>query len=420
MTQTGYRVAGIGYRVRATSLLLVLATVGGTAGRQTPPASAAAAPATDLARRAILAAYSLDYPEATALARQGVALSPQESKTHRTVAAVLWLAILFSRGACTVDHYLGGIMKSRHSLPKPPPDLEAEFKRELDQAIALAEARLKRDPRDIEARQDAGAAYAIQASYAASVEGSVMAAYRSAKRAYDAQEEVLSHDPKRADAGFTVGVYRYIVSALSLPSRVLAYIVGFGGGKERGISLLEAAARDPLTHVDAKAALLMIYTREGRHLDALRVVRELKAEFPRNRVLVFEEGSAAIRAGLAPEAEAALTAGLAATDSDARPKFPGERAMWLFKRGLARLNQNHVDAARADLEAALENNPTGWVRGRVHVGLGKIADLAGRRADAVAAYRQARTLCEVNKDEPCAGEAGRLMKKPFKFTPPTP
>ena len=85
----------------------------------------------------------------------------------------------------------------------------------------------------------------MQASYLASVEGSITSALMSARNAFNAQEEVLSRDPKRSAAGVVVGTYRYVVSGLALPSRMFAYIVGFGGGKEEGIRLLETAARDP-------------------------------------------------------------------------------------------------------------------------------------------------------------------------------
>src|SRR5207247_4303615 len=107
----------------------------------------------------------------------------------------------------------------------------------------------------------------------------------------------------------------------------MAYVVGFGGGKDRGISLVEAASRAVDTHVDAKVALLLIYKREGRHLDALRMAHELEAEFPRNRLFTLEAGSSATQGGRALEGEQTLTRGLAFFDKDDRPKIPGERGI---------------------------------------------------------------------------------------------
>jgi tetratricopeptide (TPR) repeat protein len=197
---------------------------------------------------------------------------------------------------------------------------------------------------------------------------------------------------------------------------MFAYVVGFGGGKERGISMLEAATKDVGAHVDARTALLIIFSREGRHLDALRVVQELKAEFPRNRVFTLEEGATNIRAGRAADADAVLTQGLTALERDNRPKFLGERAMWLYKRGLARVNLNRPADARADLEAALQNEPAEWVKGRIHLELGKVADLTGRRDAALGEYRQAKAIADAASDPPTSNEAARLQKRPFSFT----
>ncbi len=197
----------------------------------------------------------------------------------------------------------------------------------------------------------------------ASVEGSMTSAFMSARNAYNAQEEVLSRDPKRSAAGVVVGTYRYLVSGLALPSRMFAYIAGFGGGKEEGIRLLETAARDQGSLVEARTALVLIYSREGRHADAYRLLGELVAAYPRNRLFVLEQGSAAIRAGKHAEADAILSAGLQALDRDTRPRMPGERALWLYKRGLARFGRDRRSEATADFQDALRNTPADWVQG---------------------------------------------------------
>jgi tetratricopeptide (TPR) repeat protein len=325
----------------------------------------------------------------------------------------VWFDIIFRRGAVTIDYYLGGLTKSQLTPPKPPTALDAEFKVELNQAIALAERRLAANPRDVQAKYDLGAAYGLEASYLASVEGSMTAALMSARRAFNAQEEVLAADPRRLGAGVVVGTYRYLVAGLALPSRMLAYMVGFGGGKERGISLLDTATHDAAAHVEAKTALALIYSREGRHLDAMQLLGELADEYPKNRLFVLEQGSAAIRAGKAAEADALLTRGLEMFDTDTRLKFPGERALWLYKRGLARFNLNTYGLAALDLNSALQQAPLDWVRGRIFLTLGKIADLGGHRNDAVAAYRTAREIGAKTNDPASAAEATRLLQRPF-------
>lgn len=275
-----------------------------------------------------------------------------------------------------------------------------------------------REPSSLDARYEAGAAYGLQASYTASVEGSLRPAYRTAKRAFDEQEAVLERDPTHAGANVVVGTYRYMVSRLGLPSRWLAYLAGFGGGTERGIAMLEQAFETGRVTMEAGTALLLIYSREGRHEDAHRIALRMAARFPDNRVLVLEAGTAAARAGLAGEAERLLSDGLGRLDRDPRPRLPGERAIWLYQLGQAQLQLNRRSDAASTLQAALDSGPFGWMRGRILVALGKLDDLSGRRQAAVARYDEARALCDTLKDVICEAEARRLQRRPFRMEGP--
>lgn len=380
---------------------------------QTPTAAPSG---TSVLKSALAAAYNLDQAEALALARRAVALEPDNPKTHRGLAAILWLHILFNRGAVTMDHYMGSISKSNVTLPKPDPAIATEFKQAISRATALAIARLEANPRDVQARYDAGVAYGLQASYTASVEGSVGSAFGPAKRAYSTLNDVLEREPSRVSAGVVVGTYRYVVSTLNPAMRMFAFVAGMGSGKEKGIALLEAATRDPESRVDASAVLMLIYSREGRHAEVVRIAHGLGTEFPRNRLFQLEEGAAAIRAGQAGDADAVLTRGIEALKRDTRPRFPSEEAIWHYKRGLARLNLNQQPAALADLQYALGAGPSEWIRGKIQLEMGKLADLAGRRTDAVTAYQTAARLCGASADPVCEREANRYLKKGFSFS----
>ncbi|MCR4375567.1 MAG: tetratricopeptide repeat protein [Acidobacteria bacterium] len=364
---------------------------------------------------AYITAYNLNYDDALRMARQDVAARPGDPEAHRTLATIVWMHILFTRGGATIDHYLGGLTSSQIKLPPPPAAADAEFRTHVGRALALAEAALTRDPRSVDARYDLGAAQGLMASYIASVEGKVRQALGSAKRAFDSHEWVLERAPTRHEAGLVVGTYRYAVAALSLPKRLLAYIAGFGGGKERGLRMIEAAATRPLTRADSRVALALMYSREGRHTDAVAVLKLLAAEFPQNRLFQLEIGAAAWRAGLAAEAETVLTAGLAWHDRDPRPKVPGERALWLYKRGMSRVSLNHLDDAVTDLRTGLTSDPLGWVRGRIHLELGKVADLRRQRSAALAEYVTAAQLCRTHQDPWCVEQAARWRKRPFTF-----
>lgn len=53
--------------------------------------------------RAFDLAYNLDRGPALALLDEALAAAPADAALHRSVASLLWLDMLFSRGAVTVD-----------------------------------------------------------------------------------------------------------------------------------------------------------------------------------------------------------------------------------------------------------------------------------------------------------------------------
>jgi hypothetical protein len=363
----------------------------------------------DFRAQAFQYAYNLDHEEAMALLDRAVASDPLSASTHRSVAAITWLDILFRRGTITVDDYLGQIAKPRVDLEKPPPALARRFHEHAARAVALADEQLRANPRDPVAHYELGTAVGLLASYTASVEGRILGAFRTARRAYQAHESVLSLEPHRKDAGVIVGLYRYVVASRSLPVRWIAYLAGFGGGKERGLAMIEEAASYPgESQTEARFALVLLYNREKRYDEALRVIGDLQRAFPRNRLLWLEEGATALRAGNPARAEAALNTGIEGLRDDPRRRAFGEEALWMYKRAAARIALKRPEEARRDLQAALAAESHEWVRGRMHIERGKLADLEGDRSRARQAYEEAIRMCEAGNDRIGAAEARRL------------
>ena len=378
----------------------------------------AASPASDALRaRAFEAAYNLDHDEATALFRQAIAADPRDPASYRGLAIATWLDLIFRRGAITVDHYLGGMTRPKVDLKKPAPEPAAVFHDNINRAIAMAEQRTHASPRDGSARYDLGAAFGLLASYAATIDGQVLSAFKAARRAYDEHEEVLRLDPQQKSAALIVGTYRYVVSSLSMPARWMAYLAGFGGGKERGLQMIEEAANSPGdAQTDARFALILLYNREGRYPDALRVLQQLQRQYPRNRLLWLEAGATALRGHRAAEAERWLDDGIEQLDRDRRARMFGEESLWFYKRGAARVALRKTDPARADLDRALQGDVQPWVRGRVHVELGKLADLAGDRPRALSEYMRALEILKDSNDPAGEREARSLRDRAYTGT----
>jgi predicted Zn-dependent protease len=117
---------------------------------------------------------------------------------------------------------------------------------------------------------------------------------------------------------------------------MLAYVAGFGGGKEQGFQLIEkAAASRTEVSADAKFALVLLYNRERRYADAWRVLSELQRSYPRNRILWLEAGATLLRAGRTEEAAQQLAIGRKMMAADRRPRMSGEEELWLQKERVA-------------------------------------------------------------------------------------
>lgn len=356
-------------------------------------------------------AYSLDHTQAIAAFRSAIKADPKDSAAYRGLAGITWLHILFRRGTVMVDDYLGRVTKPTLAMRQPPPEAAATFRESVSQALALAERRLLANPKDADAHYQAGAALGLMASYTATVEGSVFAAFRAARRAYDRHERVLALDSTRKDAGLVAGIYRYSVSTLAAPVRWMAYLAGFGGGKERGLRMVEEAARYAgEAQTEAQFALVLLYNREKRFDEALQVIARLQQRYPRNRLLWLEQGSTALRAGRPADAEAALTRGLTMLAGDGRPRMFGEETLWMYKRGAARVALKKFSPAEADLRLALGREARDWVRGRAHLELGKIAAARSQSVRAREEIEAAVRLGRADNDPAGVEEAQRLLR----------
>ena len=423
-----HRVTGpIGVRsvapVALTAAFAAVTGLGAQADYPTPvgnPPPARAAEAAALRARGQALGYNLDRDAALASFKEAMAVDPSHPAAYRLSAATLWIGALFERGAVTAEDYLGQARSEVERRPlhgpagKKAAALEAAFRADLDRAVQLAsEWCRKTDSAD--AHFQLGSAYGYQATYAATVEGSLFGTLRAARRAYAEHERVLALDPARKDAGLIVGLYRYAISSLSLPSRLMARLAGFGGGRERGLRMIEDAAGYPSdVQTNARFTLIVIYNREKRFDDALRVVAELQQQYPRNRLLWLEAGSTALRAGRPEAARRSLEHGLAMVAGDPRPRAFGELARWGYAYGAALVALKEIDAAHRALVAGLEDPSRPWVEGRIRIELGKLADLAGNRPGAIREYRHAIRLCGGDDDEACVSSARALVERGYR------
>ena len=305
------------------TLLLALST-GVRAGQDAaPPATAA-----EFRARGLDLGYNLDHSAALRAFDDAIAADPADPRNYCLAAGAAWISMVFAQGAITVDDYLGRT-KSTGPRSQPDPALDAAFHKYLQQAISRSERNLREHPLDAEAHYEVGTAYGFLASYTATVQGRVFASLGPGRRAYQEHQRAMELDPSRKDAGLIVGLYRYTIAALSLPARMVARLAGFSGSRDAGLALVEDAARYPSNvQVNAMFTLILIYNRESRYDDALRVIETLQQRFPRNRLLWLEAADTNLRARRFRAAQAAVEQARSRMAGDNRPRAPGEDARW--------------------------------------------------------------------------------------------
>jgi tetratricopeptide (TPR) repeat protein len=170
-----------------------------------------------------------------------------------------------------------------------------EFRNLTREAKRLAEAKLKQEPKNIEALDFLANTEGLKASFEEAVERRHFAALRDGNDAVDHHREVLKLDPKYIDAQITIGLYEYVVGSLPLPVKILAGATGYRGSKKRGLAMLEQVAKEGRwSQDDAKTVLVLLYTREKRFADVLSLTRELSAKYPRNYLLRLETADALV------------------------------------------------------------------------------------------------------------------------------
>ena len=356
--------------------------------------------------------YNLDAERALASWREATAVDPNDAGAWRGLGGAVLARIAMLRGTMTVDSYLGRVTTTEVAASPAPPELVKEFDTAITRAVTLGRERVATNPNDVQARYELGAALGLRASYYATVDGSTLSAFRAAREAFDATERVLALDPSRADAGLIVGTYRYLVSTLSMPMRVVAYAAGFGGGRERGLGLIEkASGYRGDNQADARLVLVLLYNREARYGEALTQLDRLRASYPRNRLFWLETGSTLIRANRPADAERELNEGMAMLARDSRLRMLGEEALWLYRRGAARVALGHLAEAKDDLERSIAANGRRWVQGRAHLELGQIAIQQSQPQQARVHFLAASRLGDSDRDGATAARARDLLKR---------
>ena len=330
---------------RAIGLLLILLN-GLSSSAEASPLSR------ELTREGFGRAYELDFLESESLFKRARDADPSDPAPARAMAAIAWMQILFAQGVATFEAFVGDASDDTVQRPAVDHTLAAAFSENAAEAIALSKRQVPADETGIDAQYQLAASTGLLALYRATVEGRTWAAFVEGRRAVRIMERVRERQRNHRECALILGMYRYAVSTLSWPKRMLAKAAGMPGDRDGGIELLEFASTPPAdTATDASLLLTVVYNRERRYSAAMQHLERLRERHPGNRLLVLNAAATALAASRPADAAKTITEALAVGPRFDQPAVLGERAMWFYLRGAARTALGEPGAAE-DLQRA--------------------------------------------------------------------
>ncbi|HXL81378.1 MAG TPA: hypothetical protein VN951_10930 [Pyrinomonadaceae bacterium] len=377
-----------------------------------------------LRRGGLEALYNLDYDKAQKDFKEMVRLYPNHAAGPQLLAARVWIKTLYESRRLQSSLYNSASFYSSGD-DKVDPKVVNEFRTLTREAKRLSEVRLKQNPKDGEALYWLGATEGLKASFEEAVERRHFAALKDGDDSVDHHRELLKLDPTFIDANLTAGLYEYVVGSLPLPIKVVAGVTGFRGSKKKGLQLIESVSRQGTwARDDAKTLLIVLYTREKRFADALANARELSAKYPRNYLFRLEAADALVAqaeverkakntdAAVKAEREAFATFEDLLHDRSVRDTVSRALDLVHFKYGEVLLTAGEGErAAREFLAATRVELAEPSLVTMAHLYAARAFDLAGKRDDALAQYREVLTRPDIYAAH---DQAKRGLVKPYK------
>ncbi|MBM3763779.1 MAG: tetratricopeptide repeat protein [Acidobacteria bacterium] len=351
------------------------------------------------ARAVMDAIFSLDHAAGEKLCRDWIATAPEDPGGYVYLARTKWSEELSTRRALSLERYASPEFFSddeRYRLPVPPATVNS-FRSFNTAGITRAKAMLARNPRDAWALFTLGVGHQNEATLEATFLHNWWTAFRQGTSAYRAHAQLRDMHQGLVDARLVPSVYRYVAGTVPWRVRWLAALLGFRGSAEGGRKdLEEVASRALLTNDDARTVLALIYAREKNFTDANRHLSDLRRRFPRNYIVHLDLGSIAMQMKRSDEAARLFREILIAIESKQNGYERLDSATVLNHLGTAeRASRRFESALEQHRRSLTDSSATARTRAIAQLETGRVYDLMGRRAEAIAAYRQVRSIPEM-------------------------
>jgi tetratricopeptide (TPR) repeat protein len=336
--------------------------------------------------------YNLEFDQAIAVFENGISQNPGLPDLHNHLAQTLIFREMLRNGSLESELVSGSNSFLRRPKLNPSPETEKRILDEIAKAMALADARLKKNPNDTAAMYAEGISYGLRSNYYWVVKKSWHDSLKDATAARKLHNRISELEPKNVDARLVQGLHDYIVGSLPLGYKMLGFMIGIHGDKEKGIRTVQDVAKNGnLNRVDAEIFLCALYRRENQSKLAVPLVQDLIRRYPRNYLLRMELGQMYSQAGDGVR-------GLQAVEEVARLKqshAPGfDRVPWekiYYQEGSIQFWYNDLDRSLENMKkvAAAGEDVDLNTGVQAYLRMGQIYDMKKRRAEAIEAYKKA-------------------------------
>ena len=234
--------------------------------------------------------YNLEYSEAKAEFEKALEAAPGNPEQYNHLAQAILYNEMFHAGALESELVTGN--NPFLHLPKIKPSAKdlARFDECIAKAIALAQAELDKNGSDTKAMYTLGIAFGLRSNINFLVRKAWIDSLRDASTARKLHNRVTELDPSNMDARLVQGLYDYVVGSLPFHYKLLGFLAGYRGDRDRGIRTVQLVAeKGNLNKLDAQVLLAALYRRERRAQEAVPLLEDLVQRMPRNFLLRLEQ-----------------------------------------------------------------------------------------------------------------------------------
>ena len=357
--------------------------------------------------RGFHALYNMRYEESQEEFNKLIREVPDHPAGYIYLAGSIWLEHLAALRRLQTQLY----NRNDSFFAAPVDSLDAtvdkNFTLNITRGIELAENRLDKDSTDLTGLYYLGIARGAVAAYESTVKRSFFASLKNGARAVDLHRRLLRYYPSFTDAYVSVGMYDYVVGSLPLAVKIMAFLGGVHGSKKNGLAELERVSRDGhFARVEAEIILVLLYDREKRFSDSLKLLQQLSEQYPGNIIFRMELGRALSRVGRSAESAHVferLEADHAAMD------YIGDMIHYHHAQSL--FDARDWEKAREHyIAASYSRKASQTLISMARLEAGKCLDANGKRRMAEAEYQFVLKMPDVSDSH---DQARKYLKKPY-------